>query len=119
MLAERVFKALADPGRLRLLKLLGGEPVCVGDLVAATRLPQPVVSRHLAMLRDAGLVRDQRSAQWTFYRRAPQGGAFLRRVLAAVESAELPESARDAAQLAALRKSGGCCPRHPKRGRHG
>ena len=66
---DTVFKAFADPTRLRLLCLLrGGGEVCVCDLVATLQLPQAKVSRHLAYLRRAGLVETRREGQWIHYR---------------------------------------------------
>jgi ArsR family transcriptional regulator len=57
---HRIFRALADPNRLRILNLLLEGPCWVCDLDAVLHLPQPLVSRHLAYLRNAGLVRDCR-----------------------------------------------------------
>ena len=63
------FAALADATRLRTLVLLAthGE-LCVCRLVAALGVSQPKISRHLAFLRDAGIVRDRRQGQWVHYR---------------------------------------------------
>ncbi|MDA8232086.1 MAG: metalloregulator ArsR/SmtB family transcription factor [Magnetospirillum sp.] len=63
------FAALSDPTRLRALVLLAmrGE-MCVCQLVAAIGVSQPKMSRHLAALRDAGIVRDRRKGQWVHYR---------------------------------------------------
>ncbi|MGK2879625.1 MAG: ArsR/SmtB family transcription factor [Mycobacterium sp.] len=72
--AERIaaiFKALADPARVKLVSLIaaasGGE-ACVCDLTAPLGLTQPTVSHHMKLLVDAGLVsRDQRG-KWAYYR---------------------------------------------------
>lgn len=65
-----VLRALAEPGRLRLLSLIlaapGGE-VCVADLVIALELSQPTVSHHLKVLSDAGLLLRQRRGSWVWY----------------------------------------------------
>lgn len=65
-----VLKALAEPGRLRLLSLViaapGGE-VCVADLVDALELTQPTVSHHLRVLTSAGLLRRERRGNWAWY----------------------------------------------------
>lgn len=66
----RMFKALGDPTRVRLLSLIaageGGE-ACICDLTAPVGLSQPTISHHMKMLVDAGLVtRDQRG-KWAFY----------------------------------------------------
>lgn len=63
-----IFAALADPIRLRCLALIAArKELCVCELVAALELPQPKVSRHLAVLKNAGLLLDRRDAQWVLY----------------------------------------------------
>lgn len=64
----QIFKALSDETRLRILALLNQGELCVCDLMAALDLPQSTVSRHLAYLRNAGLVDDERRGVWMFYR---------------------------------------------------
>ena len=63
-----IFQMLGDQTRLRALSLMqdAGE-LCVCELVAALDLSQPKISRHLAALRDAGLLTSRRDAQWVFY----------------------------------------------------
>ncbi len=70
----RVFKALGDQNRIRILKMLQDKPLSVGQLTAVLGISQPAVSRHLRQLREAGLVEDRRSALWVTYRltRQPQ-----------------------------------------------
>jgi len=65
---ELLFKALADPTRLRLIHLLGDGEVCVCSFVETLKTNQPKVSRHLAYLRRAGLVAGRREGKWTHYR---------------------------------------------------
>ncbi len=79
---ERLFRALGDSTRLRLLNLIAGHEVCVCFLVEVLALPQPLVSRHLAYLRRAGLVTARREGKWMHYRAAVLADAGLRRVLA-------------------------------------
>jgi len=70
---EDLFKALADPTRLRCLMLLSMErELCVCELTHALDEIQPKVSRHLASLRDQGIVRDRRQGQWVYYRLNPE-----------------------------------------------
>ncbi|MFN4204776.1 MAG: ArsR/SmtB family transcription factor [Agrobacterium albertimagni] len=74
-----VFATLADPIRLRCLALIARErELCVCELVAALDLPQPKVSRHLATMRGAGLLRDRRDAQWVLYSLAPDMPAWAK-----------------------------------------
>ena len=64
---EKIFKALADSNRIRILKMLQKKKMCVCELSAVLGITQPSVSRHLSMMRDAGLVRDERDGQWINY----------------------------------------------------
>src|SRR6201990_2186967 len=64
---ENVFKALADKTRLRILALLGNNEVCVCHMHDSLGLPQPTVSRHLAYLRNSGLVEARRDGVWMHY----------------------------------------------------
>jgi ArsR family transcriptional regulator, arsenate/arsenite/antimonite-responsive transcriptional repressor len=68
---DQVLKAAADPTRLRLLNLLRMGGICVCDLQAVLRIPQPSVSRHLAALRHAGLVTDSRKGTRMIYALVP------------------------------------------------
>ena len=65
-----LMKALSDETRLRIVSLLQGRELCVCDLGEALALGQAKISRHLAVLRAAGLVEDERRAQWMYYRLA-------------------------------------------------
>ena len=65
-----VYAALADPTRLRILSLLGDEEICVCHMHASLDVPQPTASRHLAYLRNAGLVEARRDGVWMHYRLA-------------------------------------------------
>ena len=64
---HRVFKALADPTRLRILNLLMESPFCVCELGQVLQLTQPLISRHLAYLKNAGLVQDHRQGMRVQY----------------------------------------------------
>ena len=63
-----IFEVLADPNRRRILELLRDEERPVGDLVTALRISQPGVSKHLRVLRTAGLVSVRPDAQRRLYR---------------------------------------------------
>ncbi|GHJ36939.1 helix-turn-helix transcriptional regulator [Streptomyces sp. TS71-3] len=71
----KVFKALGDPVRLRLLSMIasqaGGE-VCVCDLTAPFDLSQPTISHHLKLLRQAGLIDCERRGTWVYYWLRPE-----------------------------------------------
>jgi ArsR family transcriptional regulator, arsenate/arsenite/antimonite-responsive transcriptional repressor len=70
---DQLFKAVSDPTRLRLLNLLRLGSICVCELHAVLRIPQPTASRHLAALRHAGLVEDCRSGSRIIYSLVPPG----------------------------------------------
>ncbi|MPV49943.1 MULTISPECIES: helix-turn-helix transcriptional regulator [unclassified Pseudactinotalea] len=70
----RLFKALGDPSRLRLLSLIAaheGGRACVCDLTEPLGLSQPTVSHHLRVLREAGLVTSERRGTWVHYSLVP------------------------------------------------
>jgi len=71
VLTAEKFRALGDPVRLRLFRLLAGcDELCVCHLTAALKLPQSTISRHLGILRNAGLAETRRDGKWMFYRLA-------------------------------------------------
>jgi ArsR family transcriptional regulator len=105
---DHVFKALADPTRIRILGLLAGGETCVCHIHESLRLPQSLVSRHLAYLRRAGLVATRKDGLWVHYRIAPRPDAVTRTLLDAVCHCvgHLSTVARDANRL---QKKTGCC----------
>lgn len=62
-----VLKAVADKNRMRILKMLEKKNMCVCELAAVLGITQPSVSKHLSLLKNAGLVRDERNGQWIDY----------------------------------------------------
>jgi ArsR family transcriptional regulator, arsenate/arsenite/antimonite-responsive transcriptional repressor len=66
---SEVLKALADPNRLRILNLLHEQTLCVCDLEAILDLNQSNLSRHLSKLKQAGIVKAQKKALFTYYSR--------------------------------------------------
>lgn len=87
---DRLFRALADPTRLRLLHLIGEQEICVCYLVQVLDASQPKISRHLAYLRRAGIVSARRDGKWMHYRLAipddPNAAAILRATLEFLEN---------------------------------
>ena len=69
----RVMKALSDPNRVKLLKMLQERMMCVCELQAALRLAQPTVSKHLKILEEAGLVCREKDGLWVNYTIADGG----------------------------------------------
>lgn len=80
-----LFKAVADPVRLRLLSMIachpGGES-CVCDLTPAFAMTAPSISYHLKILREAGLITSERRGTWVYYRVMPEVMARMSAVLA-------------------------------------
>jgi len=103
MLAEdwtRLFKALGDPVRLRLFRLLSlHDELCVCHLTGALKLPQSTVSRHLAVLRHAGLVSARREGKWMHYRLS---GDAATRLSGLIRELDDPRLKADAERLAAI-----------------
>jgi ArsR family transcriptional regulator len=64
----KVFKAVADVTRLRILKLLTGGELCVGEIMLALNKPQSSVSHNLSILEDAGLIKERKRGKWCHYR---------------------------------------------------
>lgn len=73
MFPVQLFKCLSDDTRLRCITLLHKEgKLCVCELTTALNLSQPKVSRHLASLRQYGLLLDSREGQWVYYQINPK-----------------------------------------------
>jgi ArsR family transcriptional regulator len=109
---DQILKALADPSRLRILNILLRQEECVCDLQSVLELPQSLLSRHLAYLRNAGIVRDRRDGPRVFYSLALDGEVgqalqeFLQRVLPLFETFQA-DSARMRQRTEACLTSGG------------
>ncbi|HTU98748.1 MAG TPA: metalloregulator ArsR/SmtB family transcription factor [Solirubrobacteraceae bacterium] len=87
-----LFKAVADPLRLRLLSLIachpGGES-CVCDLTGEFNVTAPSISYHLKILREAGLITSERRGTWVYYRVIPEAMERMSAVLAPPASAQV------------------------------
>jgi ArsR family transcriptional regulator len=88
-------KALAEPLRWQILRLLGREELCVCHLVDELGVAQPLISHHLRVLREAGLVESSKHRYWTYYRLRPDAvGALGRAVSDLAETAPSPGDRR-------------------------
>lgn len=65
---SRLFKALGDETRLRILRLLEAREMCVCELMVALDLTQPTASHHLGLLETISLVKRRKEGKWVFYR---------------------------------------------------
>ncbi|RMH69464.1 MAG: ArsR family transcriptional regulator [Gemmatimonadetes bacterium] len=63
----KLFKALSDPNRLRILKMLETKPLCVCEITTVLNLAPSTVSKHLSILRDTGLITDEKDGKWVNY----------------------------------------------------
>ncbi len=104
------FRALGDPTRLRIVNLLSRGSLCVCDIQRILGQPQSSVSRHLALLKSAGLIRDRRDGTRTFYALTGWDSRLARGVLAAIRSHLAVEGAyrTDVEELETLRARGEC-----------
>src|SRR5690606_39684669 len=70
---NKIFQALADPSRRAIFESLTHGESAVKDLTARFHVSQPAISQHLAVLKDAGLVRGRREGRFVYYRAEPRG----------------------------------------------
>lgn len=82
MIETDIFKALADPTRRKVFEKLAGGSLNAGALRDGLEISQPAVSQHLAVLRTAGLVREQRQGRFVNYEIDPDGIATIGKWLA-------------------------------------
>jgi ArsR family transcriptional regulator len=87
-------KALGEPMRWRIVELLALEELCVCHLVEELDVPQPLVSHHLKVLRDAGLVESSKFRYWTYYRLLPEALTPLASTLTTIADAAAPSGDR-------------------------
>jgi len=97
----KVFKALSDKTRLRIIYLLCGSKteLCVCELVDSLEEPQYNISRHLKILKNAGLIRERKEGRWVYYGLFNVGDAFKNAVLQAVSSIPITLLSKDKKEL--------------------
>jgi ArsR family transcriptional regulator len=105
---ERLFQALGDATRLRILGLLLAGEVCVCDIHETLKIPQSKASRHLAYLRRARLVATRRDGLWVHYRLAAVSDPVLNAIMSAVGHA-LTHVDQVRVDVNRLEKRTGCC----------
>ena len=107
---SRLFKALGDDVRLRIIALLAHGELCVCHIEAALELTQPNASRHLAILRAAGIVSHRRRDKWVHYRLAEQPNEECARQLSALTAtfAKKDVLRKDVARLVKAKGPGAC-----------
>ena len=106
---SRVMKALSDPNRVRVLKLLEGGALCVCEIQDVLGLAQPTVSLLMKTLEDAGLVDKERQGTWMFYSLAEDSPSPYAKTMLALVKGWLNEDEEVRNLLAALPEA--CCRR--------
>ena len=76
-----MFKALGDETRLAIVQMLLGKELCVCDVLDAFDMSQPTISHHLKILRQAGIVQDERQGKWIYYSLNPLAFKLLAGVI--------------------------------------
>lgn len=106
---EVVMKAVADPTRVRILKLLQGGELCACQVVSILSLSQSTVSKHFFLLRMAGLVKERQEKKWVHYSLdGPSEAPYARRMLSSLKGwlNDDPVIARDRKREALARELG-------------
>jgi ArsR family transcriptional regulator len=106
----RLFKALSDETRLRIIHLLLYGELCICDLMEVLELPQSKVSRHMAYLKHSGLVNDRREAVWIYYSlKEPQSKVYESQMICIRDCFEEHEAfKRDLQRLKSLEVKKSC-----------
>lgn len=89
-------KALAEPNRLRILRLLRSRELSAGEIASRFHVTRPAISQHLSVLRGAGLIVEKRDGTKRIYRIRPEGLAGLRTYLGQIWDDGLDELRREA-----------------------
>jgi ArsR family transcriptional regulator len=107
---SRLFRALGDPIRVRIVALLSHGELCVCHVEAALALSQPNASRHLGVLKNAGVVESRKDGSWVYHRLAKQADEACARQLKALvaEFSKASELRRDLERLMKSKGPGVC-----------
>ena len=111
--AVRIFKALSDAARLRIMRLLLRREICVCEIMFILGMEQTRVSHHMRVLREAGLAEDRREGRWIIYRIPASSRGLVENLLQGGLGAEFERSPETAADLRKLES----CVRENIRGR--
>lgn len=108
---DKMFKAVADESRLRILHLLSQGEQCVCDLMEVLKMGQSKVSRHLSYLRRSGLVRHRKEGLWVYYSLEKPSGEFHKRLLSCLDCCleDVPSLKKDRERLKAGKKNDKAC----------
>ncbi|HET6488190.1 MAG TPA: metalloregulator ArsR/SmtB family transcription factor [Syntrophales bacterium] len=106
----RVMKALSDPSRVKVIKMLQHKQMCVCEIRAALGLAQPTVSKHLKALEDAGLVQSKKDGLWVNYSLSDGGSPYAEALLGNLQHwfQDEPDVARLVKMLPVIRREEIC-----------
>ncbi|MCH8013088.1 MAG: winged helix-turn-helix transcriptional regulator [Candidatus Marinimicrobia bacterium] len=107
------FKALADETRLRILNLLinSNSELCVCELTDALEIPQYNISRHLKIIRNAGLIEERKEGRWVYFGLAKGNDAFTETIFDSIKRISATQLSKDLVELDkrfAIRTGGKC-----------
>lgn len=111
MTPDEICKCLADATRARIALLLTQEQeLCVCELTCALDESQPKISRHLALLRESGLLADRRQGQWVYYRLHPNLPTWVKVMLTTIQTANTTWLAENTQRLCGMTdRPNRCC----------
>lgn len=110
ILAVTFFRALADPTRWRIARLVSGQALCVCELADILGMPQSSVSSHVQIIRRAGLLESETCAKWTYFRIHSRHLAFFKSILKQFPDEEVHRLDAQRAEARLALRAGSCCP---------
>jgi len=81
----KVFKALSDNNRIRILKMLEIRPLCVCEITEILQLAASTVSKHLSILRDAEFITDEKDGKWVIYSLNQKSDDYVKHLLPLIQ----------------------------------
>lgn len=108
--AVTFFRALADPTRWRIARLVNGRALCVCELADILEMPQSSVSSHVQIIRKAGLLESETCGKWTYFRIQPKHLALFKSILKQFPDHEAHRLDAQRADIRLAKRSSSCCP---------
>ena len=85
--ATDVMKALSDPNRIRIIEMLSHKEMCVCEITSVLKLATSTVSKHLSILRDAGIIEDEKDGKWVNYKiKTPTENEYIQHLLFVIKN---------------------------------
>ncbi|HEY8962286.1 MAG TPA: metalloregulator ArsR/SmtB family transcription factor [Luteolibacter sp.] len=105
-------RALGDPTRWRILRLVREDALCVCELADILDMPQSSVSSHVQIIRKAGLLESERCEKWTYFRLSVTARELVETIARAFDDPSIPEARADRAKAVQRldRREQSCCP---------